>query len=40
VLIFPLVALTILRRVEPVPAPAAPEPPLPIGAGRATLEGA
>jgi Kef-type K+ transport system membrane component KefB len=40
VLIFPLVALTILRRAEPVPAPAVPEPLPPIGAGRATLEGA
>jgi Kef-type K+ transport system membrane component KefB len=40
VLIFPLVALTILRRGEPAPAPAPPEPLPPIGAGRATLEGA
>jgi Kef-type K+ transport system membrane component KefB len=40
VLIFPLVALTILRRAEPAPAPPAAEPLPPIGAGRATLEGA
>jgi hypothetical protein len=40
VLIFPIVALTILRRAEPAPERAAPEPLPPIGAGRATLEGA
>jgi Kef-type K+ transport system membrane component KefB len=40
VLIFPLVALTILRRAEPAPARPADEPLPPIGAGRATLEGA
>jgi Kef-type K+ transport system membrane component KefB len=40
VLIFPLVALTILRRAEPAPARPAAEPMPPIGAGRATLEGA
>jgi Kef-type K+ transport system membrane component KefB len=40
VLIFPLVALTILRRGEPAPARPAAEPLPPIGAGRATLEGA
>jgi Kef-type K+ transport system membrane component KefB len=40
VLIFPLVALTILRRAEPVPTRPAAEPLPPIGAGRATLEGA
>jgi hypothetical protein len=40
VLIFPLVALTILRRAEPAPARPAAEPLPPIGAGRATLEGA
>jgi Kef-type K+ transport system membrane component KefB len=39
VLIFPLVALTILRRAEPAPAQPAVEPLPPIGAGRATLEG-
>jgi Kef-type K+ transport system membrane component KefB len=38
VLIFPLVALTILRRAEPVRARPAAEPLPPIGAGRATLE--
>jgi Kef-type K+ transport system membrane component KefB len=37
VLIFPLVALTILRRAEPAPARPAVEPMPPIGAGRATL---
>jgi Kef-type K+ transport system membrane component KefB len=36
VLVFPLVALTILRRDEPTVRPAEPVPP--IGAGRATLE--
>jgi Kef-type K+ transport system membrane component KefB len=38
VLIFPLVALTILRRAEPVPMRATREPLPPVGAGRATLE--
>jgi Kef-type K+ transport system membrane component KefB len=38
VLIFPLLALTILRRAEPAAAPPAVEPLPPIGAGRATLE--
>jgi Kef-type K+ transport system membrane component KefB len=37
VLVFPLVALTILRRAEPVPARPSTEPLPPIGAGRATL---
>jgi Kef-type K+ transport system membrane component KefB len=40
VLIFPLVALTILRRGEPAAARPAPEPLPPVGAGRATLESA
>jgi Kef-type K+ transport system membrane component KefB len=39
VLIFPLAALTILRRSETVSAPGPTEPVPPIGAGRATLEG-
>jgi Kef-type K+ transport system membrane component KefB len=38
VLIFPLVALTILRRAEPAAARPATEPLPPVGAGRATLE--
>jgi Kef-type K+ transport system membrane component KefB len=37
VLIFPLVALTILRRAEPAPSRPVVEPMPPIGAGRATL---
>jgi Kef-type K+ transport system membrane component KefB len=40
VLIFPLVALTILRRAEPAGARPAAEPLPPVGAGRATLESA
>ena len=40
VLIFPLVALTVLRRAEPAPVRPTAEPMPPIGAGRATLEGA
>jgi hypothetical protein len=39
-LIVPLVTLTILRRAELVPAQPMLEPLPPIGAGRATLEGA
>lgn len=38
VLIFPLLALTILRRGESEPAGRTPEPLPPVGAGRATLE--
>jgi Kef-type K+ transport system membrane component KefB len=40
VLIFPLVALTILRRAEPAAVRPATEPLPPVGAGRATLESA
>jgi Kef-type K+ transport system membrane component KefB len=40
VLIFPLAALTILRRAEPAAARPATEPLPPVGAGRATLESA